>query len=207
MRRTRSARSSGASINTVRLCTAHRGVVIRNPCSRAAPRKPSRGQGRGETRVPHTPGAYVHVRRSCAWRTMPNEHALGARAGRPRHGAAGTAPAPSPTGGGHPAPPPSGGRLGGGLNAANDGHRSRPCGSRRTPTGCKKVLPGRAQPSHTLPRVGAWGNPVSPPPSSRAYVHVRVFASRIIRHVMEPKGEGPGSRANPVAPGTSGAYP
>jgi len=36
-------------------------------------------------------------------------------------------------GGGSPAPPPSGGRLGGGLNAANDGHLSRPCDSRTTP--------------------------------------------------------------------------
>ena len=38
-------------------------------------------------------------------------------------------PGPYPTGGGHPAPPPSGGRLGGGLHAANDGHLSRLCGS------------------------------------------------------------------------------
>ena len=60
--------------------------------------------------------------------------------------------------------PPLGGRLGGGQHAANGVHLSRPCGSRRTPTGCKKVLPGRAQPSHTLPRVGAWGNPGSPYP-------------------------------------------
>jgi len=53
------------------------------------------------------------------------------------------------------------------------------------------VVPGRAQPSQTLPRVGewgnrvspspcgagAWGNRVSPPPSSRAYVHVRHYAA------------------------------
>ena len=31
-------------------------------------------------------------------------------------------PTPAPAGGGNPAPPPSGGRLGGGLNAAHDGH-------------------------------------------------------------------------------------
>jgi len=50
-----------------------------------------------------------------------------------------------------------------------------------------KGSPGRAQPSQTLPRVGewgnpvspfpcgagAWGNPVSPHPSPRAYFHVR----------------------------------
>jgi len=47
---------------------------------------------------PHpSPRAYVHVRRSCAWRTTPNEHDLGARAGRPRHGSAGTVTAPSLT--------------------------------------------------------------------------------------------------------------
>ena len=46
--------------------------------------------------------------------TMP----LGARASRPRHGSAGTVPAPSltlPHWQREPAPPPSGGRLGGGL--------------------------------------------------------------------------------------------
>ena len=34
------------------------------------------------------------------------------------------------------------------------------------------ILPGRAAPSQTLSRAGAWGNPVSPHPSPRAYVHV-----------------------------------
>ena len=40
---------------------------------------------------------YVHVRRSCAWRTPPAAHGPGARAGRPRHGSAGTVTAPSLT--------------------------------------------------------------------------------------------------------------
>jgi len=69
--------------------------------------------------------------------------------------------------------PPSGGRLGGGLNPAHDGHRSRPCGSAAPRRNEHTVVPGRAAPSQTLPRVGAWGNPGSPCPSSRAYVHVR----------------------------------
>ena len=59
------------------------------PCVRA---RPSRGRGDGGTWFP-----YVHVRRSCAWRTTPAATGPGARAGRPRHGSAGTAPAPSLT--------------------------------------------------------------------------------------------------------------
>ena len=64
-------------------------------------------------------------------------------------------------------------------------HGSRPCGSAAQRRNEHTVVPGRAAPSHTLPRVGAWGNPVSPfpcgagawgnpgspHPSSRAYVH------------------------------------
>jgi|GEM_PF-983956 len=50
---------------------------------------------------------------------------------------------------------------------------SRPCGCAAQHRNEHKVVPGRAAPSQTLPRAGAWGNPVSPHPSSRAYVHVR----------------------------------
>jgi len=98
--------------------------VSPSPCVRA---RPSRGQGRGETRFPHTsaPAVYVHV--------------------------------------------------------------SRPRGSAAQRRDEHTVVPGRAAPSQTLPRVGAWGNPGSPcpcgagawgnpgspHPSSRAYVHVR----------------------------------
>jgi len=73
-------------------------------------------------------------------------------------------PGPSPAGGGNPAPPPSGGRLGGGLNAVNDGHLSRPCGCAAPRRDEHPVVPGRAAPSQTLPRVGTWGNRVSPCP-------------------------------------------
>jgi hypothetical protein len=67
------------------------------------------------------------------------------------------------------------------------GERPPPCGSNAAQRRNEHtVVPGRAAPSQTLPRVGewgnpvspfpcgagAWGNPVSPHPSSRAYVHV-----------------------------------
>ena len=65
--------------------------VSPSPCSRAA-RSPARGRGCGETRFPHG-----HVRRLCVWRTPPDAHGSGARAGRPRHSAAGTLTAPSVT--------------------------------------------------------------------------------------------------------------
>ena len=74
--------------------------------------------------------------------------------------------------------PGSGGRLGGGRNPAHDGHLSRPCGCAAPRRNEHTVVPGRAAPSQTLPRVGEWGNRVSPFPSSRAYVHVRCPWSR-----------------------------
>ena len=43
-------------------------------------------------------------------------------------------------------------------------HLSRPCGCAAQRRNENKVVPGRAAPSQTLPRVGAWGNPVSPCP-------------------------------------------
>ena len=81
-------------------------------------------------------------------------------------------------------PPPAGGRLGGGLNPAHDGHRSRPCGcaaprrdekrffleGRSPPKPSQGPGPGCAGLRHAS--AGAWGNPVSSHPSSRAYVHV-----------------------------------
>ena len=54
-----------------------------------------------------------------------DDHDLGARASRPRRGrGAGPLPDPPPLGAGTRLLPPAGGRLGGGLNAANDGHLS-----------------------------------------------------------------------------------
>jgi len=78
-------------------------------------------------------------------------------------------------------------------------HLSRPCGCAAQPRNEHTVVPGRAQPSQTLPRVGAWGNPVSPfpcgagawgnpvspHPSSRAYVHV----SRPCGCAAQPRNE------------------
>ena len=63
--------------------------VAPSPCGRA---RPSRGQGRGETRLPHAPGAYVHVRRGA-----PREPPGGRRRGRRRRGGE-----PCP----YPGPPP-----------------------------------------------------------------------------------------------------
>ncbi len=67
------------------------------------------------------------------------------------------------------------------------------CGSAAQRRNEHTVVPGRAAPSQTLPRVGewgnpvspfpcgagAWGNPVSPHPSPRAYVHVSHHAGLI----------------------------
>ncbi len=62
------------------------------PARGLRPPRPSRGRGYGGTW-----SLYGHVRRSCAWRTTPDEHGLGARASRPRRGSAGKVTAPSLT--------------------------------------------------------------------------------------------------------------
>ena len=73
-------------------CAAHEQDEKRLFLGGLRPPKPSRGRGYGGTWFPHG-----HVRRSCVWRTTPNEHDLGARASRPRHGSAGTVTVPSLT--------------------------------------------------------------------------------------------------------------
>ena len=66
------------------------------------------GAGRGETRFPHTLFESLFSRQALyAGRTTPRYHDLGARAFRPRRGAAGTVTAPLPS------PPPAGGRESG----------------------------------------------------------------------------------------------
>jgi len=87
------------------------------PCLRA---RPSHGQGRGETRFPHTPApaASVHVRRSCAWRTTlrctwPGS-AGGPPAARLRGHGDGPLPDPPPLGAGTRLLPPAGGGWEGG---------------------------------------------------------------------------------------------
>jgi len=108
------------------------------PCLRA---RPSRGQGRGETRLfPHTPApaADVHVRRSCAWRTTPDDHGLGARAGRPRRGSAGKVTAPSltlPRWGREPGSSPQRGEAGRGAKRCERFSPQPSMRLRRTPTG------------------------------------------------------------------------
>ena len=57
-----------------------------------------------------------------------------------------------------------------------------------------------AAPSQILSRAGVWGNPVSPPPSLRAYVHVR----RSCAWRRPPDAHGPGSRASRPRRGSAG---
>ena len=90
-----------------------------------------RGVGKPGFPIPPLRGPMFTVDGHAHGAPRRDDHDLGARASRPRYGAAGTAPAPSPAGGGNPAPPPSGGRLGGGLHAANDVHLRQGCLPRR----------------------------------------------------------------------------
>jgi len=119
---------------------------------RARPDPPA-GGGCGETRFPHG-----HVRRSCAWRTPPNDHDLGARAARPRHGAADTVPAPAltlpPLGAGTRRLPPAGGGWEGGRTLRTMVTSAVHAAPLRTDG--MHILPGRAAPSQTLPGAGAW---------------------------------------------------
>ena len=152
------------------------------PYLRAAPAQTLLRAGGWGNQVPPWSRETVMRMAHNAAMTMTWERGRDARATAPRARRR-PPPGPSPTGGGNPAPPPSGGRLGGGLNPANDGHLSSSAAQRRD----ENVVPGRAAPSQTLPRVGAWGNPVAPcpcgagawgnpvapHPSSRAYVHVK----------------------------------
>jgi len=138
----------------------------------ARPDPPAGGED-GETRFPHTPARGLRPH-------SPVDEGMG-KPGFPipllkwqSVATKVTAPLPSPPplGAGHPAPPPSGGRLGGGLNPANDGHLSRPCDSRTTPNehdlGARASRPRHGSagtvtaPSLTLPRWGP-GTRLLPP--------------------------------------------
>ena len=128
-----------------------------SPCVRA---RPSRGQGRGEPWFPHTPAlaAYVHVRRSCAWRTPPRctcpRSAGVPPASRLRgHGDAPLHDPPSPGAGTRLLPPAGGGWEEGCTRrtmVTSAVHAAPPR------TDGMNILPGRAQPSQTLPGAGAW---------------------------------------------------
>ena len=124
-------------------------IPLRKGCALAFP-----GRGRGETRFPHTPApaAYVHVRRGALRNLRAGEAgASGVGAGEPRP---------------YPGPPPGRGRA---LPNLSTGWGHGETGFPHAPAqGLRPRLPG----------AGAWGNPVSPHPSSRAYVHVRRGAPR-----------------------------
>ena len=112
------------------------------PCGRA---RPSRGRGRGATRLPHPP----------AQRLRPHLPSRGRGRGATRL----------------PHPPaqrlrphlPSRGRGDGGTRFPHV-HIRRPCGCAAQRRNEHEFVLGRAQPFQTLPWVGAWGNPVSPCP-------------------------------------------
>ena len=95
------------------------------------------GAGVWGSQVPHG-----HVRRSCAWRTPPAAHGPGARASRPRRGAAGTVTAPLPS------PPPAGGGESGSTPQRGEGRRG---GQRRMRVGEQPMftLAVHAAPPHT----------------------------------------------------------
>ena len=104
--------------------------------------------------APHTDGMNIISWEGFALPNPPRGRGLGVRASGPHPLRYGETRFPHP-------PPPRG-----------YVHVSRPCGCAAPRRNEPKFVPGRAAPSQTLPRVGAWGNPVSPCPSSRAYVHV-----------------------------------
>jgi len=187
------------------------------------PPTPSRGWGNGETRFPHPParGLRPHLpggggmgkpgfptplaegvcspQAPCAGRTPPDANGPGARAGRPRRGAAGTVTVPALTllrWGREPGASPQRGEAGRGAERGERWSPQPPMRLRRTtpqctygcswegaalpdpPAGGGMGKPGfpillRAGCARTFPGAGAWGNPVSPPPSPRAYVHLR----------------------------------
>ena len=97
------------------------------------PANPPAGGGMGKPGFPIARSESLCSRQApCAGRTPPDAHGPGARASRPRRGFAGRVTAPSPAlphRGKKFGSSPCGGRLGGGLHAANGGHLSRPCGS------------------------------------------------------------------------------
>jgi len=107
----------------------------------------------------------------CAGRTPPDANGPGARAARPRRVSAGKMPA---------------------LPAQV--HLSRLCGCAAQHRNENKVVFGRASPSQTLPRAGERGNPVSPPPSPRAYVHVSACGAAAPLPPSPRWGEEPDSR-------------
>ena len=107
------------------------GFPITSPHGRAQPTS----RGRGETRFPHAP-ARGRVREGCA---LPGTTVYSF---------------PFVYGG-------AAWTTGGRTAWFRGRHISRPCGSAAQRRNEHKVILGRATPSRTLPRAGAWGNPGS----------------------------------------------
>ncbi len=76
-------------------------------------------------------------------------------------------------------------------------HLSRPCGCAAQRRDEQTVVPGRAQPSQTLPRAGVWGNLVSPFPCLR----VKPARGRVVGEPGFPTTlPRAGAWGNPVSP-------
>ena len=166
-----------------------------------APPHPPAGGGVGQPGCPTPLAEGVCTRQApCAWRTTPDATGPGARASRPRHGAAGTVTAPSltfpPLGEGTRLLPPAGGGWEGGRTlrtmVTSAVHAAPPHNAAMK---ISLFLRGLRPPKPSRGR--GWGNPVSPCPSSRAYVHVR-----IIRPRPGPSAPPPATMA-PSRPGAS----
>ena len=177
----------------------------RPPAHGRRPPQPSHRAGRGATRFPD-----VHVRLPCAGRTTPDANGPGARTACPRRGSAGTVMAPSlslPRRRRAPGSSPQRGEAGRGAEpcARCSSQPSMPPGGtppnenggieelgspiftlavhaavpHNAAMNIRLFLGGRS-PSQTLPRAGAWGNPVSPHPSPRDYFfHVSKYSASL----------------------------
>jgi len=171
--------------------------VSLSPRMRARPSILSGAGGWGKPVSPFPSSrAYVHVRRSCAWRTTPRCTCPGSAGVPPASRLRGHGdrpfPAPPPLGAGTRLLPPAGGGWEGGctrrtmvtaaLHAApphNAAMNIRLFLGGLCPPKPSRGGGGMGKPGFPMPlRAGVWGNPVSPHPSPRAYVHVRRGAPR-----------------------------
>jgi len=131
---------------------------------------------------PHSsPRAYGHVRRSCAWRTTPDENGPGARASRPRHVSAGTVPAPSRT-------LPHRGREPGSSPQRGEAGRGAERGERWSPQPSMRLAPHHA----AMKMLFLGGR--SPPTPSRGWGHGET------RFPHAPAGRGRGETRFPHTP-------
>ena len=167
-----------------------------------SPPRPSRGWGHRETGFPHTPAGRGRGDTRCPHAPLREPRFTSAVHAAPPH-TDGMKKGSSWEGVALPNPP-----RGRGLGARASGPHPQGDGETRfphpparglrpphSPTGGGRGKPGFPLPlleSQALPRVGAWGNPVSPHPSSRAYVHV----SRLCDSRTTPDEHRLGARAS-----------